>query len=111
MTINLAIHDGQVILSNLSFHRYHQNDRLAIECQTDDGERYGVLTVNVGQVPLPNGQILIKDWSENTEMAAAFIKAGLIIPTGEVHNLGFVSAKFCRLSPELQAAVEKELAE
>lgn len=71
--------------------RYQQNDRLAIRALGEDGP-FGVLTVNIPEVPLLAHHVLIKTWNENQELAAAALATGCFIDTGMRVQTGFVEA-------------------
>jgi len=78
--------------------KYSEGGRLAIIliCD-DDGEEYGTLTVNMPEVPLDPGEIIIKTWSENEQMAKAALMSGLFRDTGKRVPTGFVQAHIWRI--------------
>lgn len=67
----------------------YANDRIAIQMMGDDGP-FGTLTINLPDVHLNEGEVLIKDWAENEPMAAALKAAGWITPTGREVASGYV---------------------
>ena len=74
---------------------YYGTDRLAIlvDC-VDDGEPYGVLTVNIPKADLATGEILVKTWSENEALSEAARNCGLFADTGRREPTGFVYAEY-----------------
>ena len=54
-------------------------------------------TTNIAGFKVPDGYILIKDWSENEGMLECLTKAGVIEPTGEKVSTGFVQAHVAKL--------------
>lgn len=67
----------------------YQNGRLGLAFLEDD-EPYGMLTVNLPDAHLNEGELFIKDWSENEPLVAALIEAGWLVPTGREVQSGFV---------------------
>jgi len=77
---NLTAH-GQKREVVVKLHNYYQNNRLAIQLDTLEGEPYAVLTVNMPDVLLADNEVLIKDYSENTGMYDFLIKNNIVTPT------------------------------
>ncbi len=71
---------------------------LAVQAIDRDGMPFATLSVNMS-LPMPDGAFYLKDWSENAQVAEAFIASGLIVPAPDVPDAsnGFVSAKAYRL--------------
>jgi hypothetical protein len=65
----------------VKLHNYYQNNRLAIQLDTLEGEPYAVLTVNMPDVLLADNEVLIKDYSENEGMYDFLIKNNIVTPT------------------------------
>ncbi len=82
--------------------RKYPNGRLAIEFVDDDGGCITVCSINLPNEDLDEGQIFIKDWSENEGMLEALLEAGVVIFTGERVPSGYVQAPKCRLSVSLE---------
>lgn len=72
----------------------YQNGRLAIKAVNGDGEPVATLTVNIPEVELAEGQIIVKDWSENEGAFSTLIHAGLIEHVKDV-EAGFCEANVC----------------
>lgn len=77
--------------------RYAANERLAVQLYTDEGEPYGDLSINVPQIPLQEGQIIINHDLDD-EILAIATRSGLLrtaadrtvrygMATSRVHSL------------------------
>jgi hypothetical protein len=75
----------------------YMNGRIAIETKVADGEEagepYGILTCNLPDEKIEDGQIIVKTWSENEGLAAAALGSGLFRDTGKRIPTGFVQAQ------------------
>ena len=60
---------------------------------TDDNRPYATLSVNVVSVSLKPGEVLIKTWSENADIAEMMLKLGFFRDTGRRIPCGHVEAK------------------
>jgi hypothetical protein len=69
---------------------------VALQLRCEDGEPMCTATVNIQHV-VPDGHVLIKDWSENQGVLAALIEAGIVEDTGKTVTTGFVTANMVRL--------------
>lgn len=77
--------------------RQYANGRVCLQAYTLDGEPYLTATVNVPDVDLEDGQVVIKDYSENAGVLKALVDAGIVdLPDGIV-SLGYVCGWVCRL--------------
>ncbi len=54
-------------------------------------------SLNVPAVELPDNHVVIKDYSENTGMLDALVKAGVVRSTGVRVNVGHVTAPVAEL--------------
>lgn len=77
----------------------YSNYRPAIRVMVD-GEMYGKLTVNLPEVKLEDGELLIKTWSENENLSGAAMKTGLFEDTGKRIPTGFCEAQVWRIKEE-----------
>jgi hypothetical protein len=75
--------------------RRYANKRLAIRAVNRDGEPLATLTVNLPEIELAPGEIIIKDWSENEGALETLDRAGLIVKVQEVPT-GFCTAHVCK---------------
>ena len=76
----------------------YPNGRLALQVVTAQyGEPFGVLSVNVPDVNVPDGCIAVKNYSENEPLAAAAYETGLFEDTGVKAQTGFVSVPIWRI--------------
>jgi hypothetical protein len=58
---------------------------LAVQCvDGHEDEPYATLSVRMPGDPPPWGVFFLKDWSEGAEIAAAFVRSGLIEPVPDV---------------------------
>lgn len=86
---------------------YYQNGhqpaiKLIIADGSDEGELAAIATINL-PVPLEDGEVFIKTWSENEGMTDALVDAGLIEPPHGKEPTGFVLADRCRLTEKGKA--------
>jgi hypothetical protein len=54
-------------------------------------------TTNLPGADLADGEVFIKDWSDNGGMLAALVAAKVVEPTGRTVKSGFVRVPACRL--------------
>ncbi len=81
-----------------NFAKYRENDRIAITLtDVNDGSPVAIATVNIGEAPLKDDEVIIKGWSENTGMQDALIKAGIIGPELQVITNGLADATIHKL--------------
>lgn len=71
----------------------YRNGRVAIRMESGQGEPYGVLTVNLPEVPLGDHEILVKTYAENEPFRAPALACGLFKDTGRRVGTGFVEAE------------------
>ena len=74
---------------------YTLNGRPCIELRLKEGdfwEPFCALTVNLPKEELNEGEVFIKDWSENERVAQAALASGLFRDTGKLVRTGFVHA-------------------
>lgn len=70
------------------------------------GEPIATATVNIPLAPLQHEQTLIKSWSENEGMLEWLYTHGLVEPTGQFVESGFVSADVVWLTQKLGDVAE-----
>ena len=80
---------------NVEYGTYY-NGRTSIRL-TQNGEQIAVATVNIPAHNVPDGHVLIKNWSENQGIAQALQDAGVIKLTGKAIPTGFVEALEAKL--------------
>lgn len=73
----------------------YTNGRLAIRAVNQDGEPIATLTVNIPEIELSEGQVIIKDWSENEGALVTLEAAGLVQKVAGV-QAGFCTAHVCK---------------
>lgn len=83
---------------NVTVETYAEGHRTAIELvDAATGDHFATATVNVPEVPLSEGEVLVKDYNENAGILAALQRAGILEPTGRVVPVGFAAVAVCRL--------------
>lgn len=79
---------------------YNDNDRPALMFFDEEGP-HGVITTNLPDQHLNEGEVFVKDWAENEALASALVKAGWLVPTGREVQSGYVFPKVMRLAGPL----------
>ena len=99
-------------LSYMYFDIYQNNNALAVQLVTVDGEPYATISTNLPEsASLSPTEFFLKDWSENEPIADALIQKGIIKPTGKQASSGFVTAKsYTVVSDYLEEGWGKNLA-
>lgn len=77
--------------------KQYSNKRLVIEGVYDEGS-FAVLTVNLIDNKLDDGEFFVKTWSENEEFARCAMETDLFIDTGKRVKTGFVEAQVWKLA-------------
>jgi hypothetical protein len=88
----------------VKFARYAGTDRVVVRLQRDyDPADYLTATVNVPEWHAGEGEVLIKDYSENEGILAVLTAARVVADTGRTYPVGMTSVNICRLliDPEL----------
>ena len=70
---------------------YWVDKTLAVSTVCENGEQWGMVTVNIGEKPLNERCAFVKDYSENSGMADFLIKNKIAKPTGRKFPSGFVT--------------------
>lgn len=92
---------------------YRDSGRLAIEliaAESDNniardvmpGEPVAVLSSNIEHADVREGEIAVKNWSENATIEEA-VPAGLLEYTGRYVNSGYVRAPICKVNKAILA--------
>jgi len=77
------------------------NGRLAIQLETENGEPYTTLTVNLPNAPLLPGEFFVKTWDiESEEVVSAALKSGIFVDTGARVPTGYVQAEVWRYAED-----------
>jgi|7_EtaG_2_1085326.scaffolds.fasta_scaffold45129_5 hypothetical protein len=84
---------------NVIFGEYAKGGGTAIQLYSDDEYREPVATASVNLVgtELGEGEIAIKDYSENTGMLYTLIDAGIVSEPVRFETSGLVSIPICKL--------------
>ena len=75
----------------------YTNGRVCLSLWAEDGP-FCKVTTNCPEVHLNEGEVLVKDWSENEPIAKALVEQGVLIPTGREVSSGFVFPMVARLA-------------
>lgn len=76
----------------------YANGRIALQLfEVGDFEPYMVATVNLPELPLEEGEVFIKDYSENEGIFEALLRAGIIEFAGKMADNGYVKVPVCRV--------------
>lgn len=87
--------------------RYLANGNAALEATCEDGEPWGVLTVNLPGADIPRDCVAVKDYSEGSGNLRTLADAGLVEPCPvSVVRSGFVPIPVCRLTEKGMALVK-----
>ena len=80
------------------FNRYSGNGRVALMLVDDDDPAdYFVATVNVPEYHPAEGEVLIKDYSENRGVLEVLTRARVLEDTGRTYPTGMTVVHVCRL--------------
>ena len=83
---------------NLLKSYYINGNRVALYLVAgEDGEPVSTCTVNLPDEPLDEGEVFIKDYSENEGMVEFLEKEGVVKPTGRMVQSGYVLIPVCKL--------------
>lgn len=78
--------------------RSYPNGRTALVLlSAENGMPVAVGTLNLPEVSLEAGEVLIKNYSENEGMLDALVTAGIVEDTGRCARSTFIDAPICRL--------------
>lgn len=87
----------------------YANGRLAIQLFDAIEGPFCTVTVNMVDAPdLPEGEVYVKDWSENEEIIKTLVESGWLVDTGRSVPAGYVSAKVMRLGDSLAEEEERQ---
>ena len=76
---------------------WYEGGRPALELVSDTEGPVSKITVNMPEVKLEPGEILVKTWSENEPMTDFLIKSGIAEDTGKRAKAGYAEAWVMRL--------------
>jgi len=72
------------------------NNRTAVIVNDSDGQQYAVLSVNIPEADLEDGEFIVKNYSENQDIARSVFKTGWFVDTGKKVRTGFVEVPVWR---------------
>jgi hypothetical protein len=99
-TIKKVKYRGWNCLLQASFYEYGNRVALFLIADEDDefpGEPVATCTVNIPEEPLADGEVIIKDYSENEGMTDFLESEGIVQRTGRVVESGYVTVPVCKL--------------
>lgn len=83
----------------LGIDTYAISERIALLLvDAEDYEPIATATVNIPEVNLAEGEIIIKNYSENEGMVDALVKANVIHPTNRLVPCGYTVADVCKFT-------------
>ena len=88
------IHRGEKLYIHTS--KYNDGGGQAIVIVDGNRSPYATLTVNVPEVPLEEGELVIKTWSGNQSISDTLRKSGLFEDTGKRVPVGYVQGEIWR---------------
>ena len=101
--IDLKLHELRITAGGynviLRTKRYVETDRVAIVGVLWDGVPAFTLTVNIPEVKIKAGEIIVKTWSENERIAKDLLQSGLFEDTGRRIPTVFVKAQVWKVKP------------
>ena len=81
------------------FAKYQEGGATAIRLVVAEGpyqgEAFSTVTVNVPEVQLAEGEVLVKTWSENEPIFKELVEQGFLVPTGMGVPCGYAVAVVC----------------
>lgn len=77
--------------------RYAATNGVSLQLMCEDGSLMAVATICLSGVTLEEGEVIVKDYSENSGMLDALVKAGVVVDTGRRVASGFINAPVCKL--------------
>lgn len=86
---------------------HYSNGRLAIKFFDQEGP-FSTITTNLPDQHLNEGEVFVKDWSENEVLVNALLEAGWLTLTGREVQSGYVFPKVMRLAGPLATLTNKE---
>lgn len=86
---------------------YEDGGAVALSIVDADGFPEAKATVNMPEITVTEGLMILKNWSENEGIPEALVKAGLVELTGLTVTNGFVNAPLARPTAKLAAEIEK----
>ena len=81
----------------LQFAEYFNGRTAIMLVDSFEGEPIATCTVNVPTEPIEEGEVFIKNYSENSGMVESLVEAGVIEPPHRKFPSGFVQIEVCKL--------------
>ena len=77
--------------------KYAANDSPCLQAYSLDGEPWFTATVCVPEYDLPDGHVVIKDWSENDGVLDALVNGGVVSKPVGIVSCGWAYGHVCQL--------------
>lgn len=75
----------------------YRNGRMAVRVEGEQGEPWGMLTVNIPDLPLKDNEILVKTWEESQGLREPALASGHFVDTGVRVPINRVAAEVWRI--------------
>jgi hypothetical protein len=95
--MNLPQVEFRGVKCRVEFAQYWDGGMALLLVDLSSGEEFARATVNVPGAALAEGQVLIKDYSENHGILDALEKAGILRSTGQIVESGYAQIPVCDL--------------
>lgn len=79
---------------------YYDGERIALQIVDVEEQPFAMLTVNIPEIRLREGEFLVKTWSENEDIAQCVLDLGIFEDTGKRFKTGFVVGEIWELKQE-----------
>ena len=89
--------ENQIILEKKLQTKRYSNGQLALFVEDYDGEPIAELSIMHNPVELASDEFIMKDYSENEEIAQEFIDTGLITPLDRFILIGSHLCPICKI--------------
>jgi len=96
---------GEVVFKKCDCYVYlgrYADDRYALYLKDKHtGERVAVASVNLPSAPMQDGEVAIKNWSENEGILQTLVDADIVSRPIRRVPTGYVFAYICKINPEI----------
>lgn len=111
LELDIPILENGIVEYKISFSHYASADQPSISISGLDGEPIAISSVCAPEVTLPEGQVLLKDWRENSGIVAELVRVGLVGEAiGEV-SVGYAVATVHEVQFDMIERLYEEQAE
>ena len=89
--------ENQIVFEKKLQTKRYSNGQLALLVEGGDGEPIAELSIMHNPVELASDEFILKDYSENEELAQEFIDSGLIMPLDRFVLIGAHLCPICKI--------------